>query len=132
MQKNKAYDLFIGMKQGTPSHGLPNDGGAVANSAAMQELTTAYITTMYFSALSNLCLQDALPDDMSQLDAEMPRLKIAFERTYADYMTAAKWLAEKGGEFIESSPARQYYDELLSMENEPVKDIPTFYATKNN
>jgi hypothetical protein len=114
--------LYGEIEPGASTKGLI-DSTTPQDHDAMQALTTAYITTMYFSALSNLSLQRYLPDDPAKLDEEMPRFKIVFNRTYADYTTAANWLAKNGGEFIQTSPAKQYYDELLGMED-VIVDLP--------
>lgn len=108
MPDNKLYELLAEISQNSPSHGLTNYGLASDDPRVMQGLTTAYITTMYHSALSNLQLQDIMPADID----ESPRLKIAFERTYADYIAAKKWLDINGGEFISNSPAKDYYKEV--------------------
>lgn len=125
---DKAYTLLLGeIAPDSPVGAIPSEGAATSDLRAMQELTTAYITTMYYSAFSNLHLQGLLPENMADIDTEMPRFKIAFNRTYADFTAAAAWLAENGGEYITSSPAKQYYDEVQAM-GEGVMDIPTAYS----
>jgi hypothetical protein len=114
---DKAYDLLIGINQSSPVRGLPGDGIVADDPAAMQALTTAYITTLYFSALSNLQMQNTVPVDID----EMPRLKIAFERSYADYIAAATWLAANGTEYIATSTAYAYYIEVMDMDKDSVK-----------
>lgn len=129
MPQDKVYKLMLGeIGPDSPVRGLPDSATAVDDPQAMQSLTTAYITTMYYSALSNLYFQGLLPADRAAIDAEMPRFKIAYERTYTDYTTASEWLAANGGEFIAASPAKQYYDEVRSMGEGVVMDIPTAYA----
>jgi hypothetical protein len=127
---DRPYILLGEITHDASSQGLPNNGTTSDSQHVTQELTTAYITTLYYSALSNLYIQSTLPDDISAVDAEMPRLKIAFERSYADFIIAAKWLAENGGEFIGTSTAKKYYDEVLGMEDNPIKDISTFYSQR--
>src|SRR5687768_15447147 len=122
--QDKVYKLLFGeIGPDSPEQGIPQDVVA-SDPQAMQALTTAYITTMYYSALSNLYLQGLLPKNMADLDGEMPRFKIAYNRTCADFTAAAKWLAENGGEFIATSPAKQYYDEVRAIQDS-VMDIPT-------
>ncbi len=111
-------------------HGLPGGGGDLGSQHAMQELATAYITTMYYSALANQYLQAALPNDIADLDNEMPRLRVAIERSYADFRLAASWLRANGGGYIDTSPAKQYYDEVLGLEDGSIKNIDTFYSRK--
>lgn len=123
------YQLLGQMKQGTSLYGLSNKEVNSKNNHTL-ELTTAYITTMYYSALSNLYIQSTLPNDIAEVDAQMPRLKIAFERSFADFTIASKWLEEKGGEFINTSPAKQYYDEVRGIGNNSIKNISTFYPQK--
>lgn len=127
---DRPYALLGQMEQGTSLQGLPGNGVTSDNQSVMQELTTAYITTMYYSALSNLYLQGALPDDIAEVDAQMPRLKIAVERSYTDFMVAANWLAENGGEFIDISTAKQYYNEVLGLDDGSIKDISAVYSRK--
>src|SRR5579863_928510 len=105
---DKTYSLLAEITQSSPSRGLTTHGVATNDPRVMQDLTTTYITTLYYSALSNLYIQNVLPEDIE----EMPRLKIAFERTYNDYHAAAKWLLENGGEYINTSTARWYYEEI--------------------
>ncbi len=134
MQPTKPADIPYGllgqMERDTPPQGLPGDQAASENQVATQDLTTAYITTLYYSALSNLYLQSRLPADIAKVDEENPRLKIAVERSYADFTLAAGWLAKNGGEFIGTSTAKPYYDEVIAMDNGSVKDIAAFYAQK--
>lgn len=127
LPQDKVYKLLLGeIGPDSPERGIPED--VVANGAqTMQTLTTTYITTMYYSALSNLYFQGLLPKNMADIDGEMPRFKIAYNRTYADFTAAAKWLAENGGKFITTSPAKQYYDEVRAVEGS-VMDIPTAYS----
>lgn len=115
--------LFGGIGPDSPVKGLVES----TNPETMQDLTTTYITTLYYSALSNLYLQGLLPKDIADLDNEMPRFKIAFERTYADFTAASKWLAENNT-LIESSPAKSYYEEIQGMGENVVMDIPTAYS----
>lgn len=121
-------DLLFNMGHDAMLHGLPGGGGSLASENALQELTTAHITTMYYSALANQYLQGALPDDVSVIDKEMPRLKIAVERSYTDFTLAANWLVLNGQDYIAGSPAKQYYDELTAMNDRTIKNIITFYA----
>lgn len=121
-------DLLFGLGHDASLHGLPGGGGSLDSQNTMQELATAYITTMYYSALANQYLQAALPDDAAKVDDEMPRLKIAVERSYTDFTLAADWLAKNGGEFISTSPAKQYYDEAQGLSKGSIKNIATFYS----
>lgn len=123
-------DLLFELGHDAVLHGLPGGGGSLDSHHAMQELTTAYITTMYYSALANQYLQGALPDDMAEVDAEMPRLRIAIERSYADFTLAANWLKANGGELISTSPAKQYYDEVTNSVHDSVKNIAALYVRK--
>jgi hypothetical protein len=124
---DKAYTLLLGeIGHDSPERGVPGDAAAIDDSESMQDLTTTYITTMYYSALSNLHLQGHLPENMADIDNEMPRFKIVYNRTYADFTVAAQWLS-KNGRFIETSPAKQYYDEVRAIESSVI-DIPTAYA----
>ncbi len=109
-------------------HGLPGGGGTLHGDHLMQELTTVYITTMYYSALANQYLQAALPDNISDVNEGMPRLRIAVERSYNDFTLAVIWLKANGGELIDKSPAKQFYDELLGLEEGSIKNITTFYS----
>lgn len=128
LPNDKVYKLLLGeIGPDSPDQGMSNDAIAIDDPRAMQDLTTAHITTMYYSALSNLYLQGLLPKDMADIDTEMPRFKIAYNRTYADFTAAARWLAENGGEFIAASPAEQYYDEVRAIEGSVI-DIPTAYS----
>ena len=122
-------DLLFELGHDALLRGLPNKGAADSEHA-LQEQTTAYITTMYYSALANQYLQSALPDDAAEIDDRMPRLKIAVERSYADFTAAADWLAKNGKEFIGTSPAKQYYDEALGLGGGSVRDIAGFYSQK--
>jgi hypothetical protein len=83
---------------------------------------------MYYCALANLYLQSILPGDSATVDAEMPRVKMAVERSYADFTTASSWLTAHGADFIPTSPAKQYYDEVLAMDAGSVKNIATVYS----
>lgn len=131
LPQDKVYKLLLGeITPDSTGQGIPDDKVALEDPRAMQNLTTAYITTMYYSALSNLYLQGLLPKDRADIDREMPRFKIAFNRTYADFTAAAEWLIENGGEFIAVSPARQYYDEVRAIEDS-VMDISTAYSQNN-
>lgn len=124
LPQDKVYKILFGeIGPDSPVKGLPDS----ADPQTMQDLTTAYITTLYYSALSNLYLQGLLPKDIAEIDNQMPRFKIAYERTYADFTAASKWLAENGT-FIETSPAKPYYDEIQGMGEDVVMDVPTAYS----
>jgi hypothetical protein len=129
---NDPYILLGEIGPGSSAQGLPSGGVATADERIMQGLTTVYITSMYYSALSNLYIQSVLPDDQARLDAEMPRLKTALGRSYFDFTAAAGWLAENGGEFIATSTAKHYYDEVLKIGKDTVKDISAVYAQRQN
>jgi len=122
------YQLLGQMEQGTSLHGLSNKEDRSKNNQDKLEITTAYITTMYYSALSNLYIQSTLPNDVAEVDTQMPRLKIAFERSFADFKTAAQWLSKNGKQYINESTAKQFYDEVISMEDDSIKDISGFYS----
>lgn len=129
MPKDKVYSLLLNqIGPDSPSQGLSGGLTGASDPQSMQDLTTVYITTMYYSALSNLYLQGLLPKDRAAIDNEMPRFKIVFDRTYADFTAAAEWLAKNGGEFIAASPAKQYYDEIRSIGESSIMDIPTAYS----
>lgn len=123
-------DLLFELGHDAVLHGLPGGGGSLDSRHTLQELTTTYIVAMYYSALANQYLLSALPDDIADVEDGMPRLKIAVERSYADFTLAADWLAKNGGEFIAASPAKQYYDEARSLGDGSIKNIATFYSTK--
>jgi hypothetical protein len=126
--EDKIYILLDELSPGSPAKGLQNtDGDSVVD---RQTLTDAYITTMYFSALSNLHFQTLLPENMDDIDNEMPRFNIAYGRTYADFTTAKNWLVKNGAEFIETSPAKAYYDEIQTMGFDHIMDIPTAYSSR--
>lgn len=128
LPNDKVYKLLLGeIGPDSPDRGLPVDAAISDDPQAMQELTTAYITAMYYGALSNLYLQGLLPKNVADIDNEMPRFKIAYSRTYADFTAAAKWLEKNGGTFIETSPAKSYYDEARAVEDS-IMDIPTAYS----
>ena len=124
---DRAYELLGQMTQGTPSQGLPTDD-VISSTQATQELTTAYITTLYYSALTNLYLQSTLPATLEEVDAERPRLRVAFERSYADFTASLSWLNKNGSEFIATSTAKHYYDEVSGMEENSITDIVSFYT----
>ena len=121
-----AYQLLGELTPTSPLEGLPV---ASDDQPATQDTTTLYITTMYYSAFANLFLQGILPADIADVDAERPRLKIAIERSYADYTTAATWLLAHDQDLISSSPAKSYYDEVQGLDKGAVKDIAAFYAS---
>ena len=109
------------------SHDSPTQGALGDGPDATQAVTNAFITTMFYSALSNLYLQSLLPSDAAEVDAQMPRVKIALERSFADFTQASTWL-EAHGELINSSPAKQYYQEVMGLGKESVKSMATFYV----
>lgn len=121
------YYLLEGIDQNSPSQGLTAQGLVIDDPRFMQSLTTVYITSMYYSVMANLHLQSVLPDDID----EAPRLKVAFERSYADYAAASKWLEENGSEFISTSTARWYYEEVAQMGSDRILDVTGFLAQKN-
>lgn len=97
---------------------------------ATQELTTAYIHTMYYSALSNLYLQSVLPDEIEKIEGQMPpRLEVAIERSYVDFNDAADWLAKNGTEFIDTSSAKQLYEEVHALSENVIVSVSTFLAS---
>lgn len=121
--QNKPYELLGHMERDTPPQGLLSEEPADAK----QALTTAYITTLYYSALANLYLQSMLPATLDELDGEKPRIKVGLNRSYADFTAAKQWLSNNGAEFIASSTAKHYYDEVSGMEENTVKDADLFY-----
>lgn len=127
-RQNRPYELLGQMSQGTPPQGLATDHLP----GATQELTTTYITTLYYSALANLYLQAALPNTLEELDAENPRLKIALSRSYMDFAAAQDWLNKNGGKFTVTSTAKHYYDEVQGMEENSIMDASLFYSQSHN
>ncbi|HET9411644.1 MAG TPA: hypothetical protein VFO38_02250 [Candidatus Saccharimonadales bacterium] len=109
------------------SHDSPTQGALGDESDAAQAATNAYITTMFYSALSNLYLQSLLPTDAAEVDAQMPRVKIALERSFADFTQASAWLGAHD-ELINSSPAKEYYQEVMRLQKGAVKNMRTFYT----
>jgi hypothetical protein len=127
--KDRVYTLLLSeIGPDSPEQGISGGKVTIDDPGAMQDLTTAYITTMYYSALSNLYFQGLLPKDRADIDGEMPRFKIAFNRTYADFTAAAEWLVKNGSTFIETSPAKQYYDEVCAIDRSSILDIPAAYS----
>ena len=92
------------------------------------ELTTANITAMYYAALANLYMQPTLPKTLEEVDAENPRLKIAFNRSYTDFVAARNWIEQNGTEFIAGSTAKSYFDEISDMEKSLIMNIDLFYS----
>lgn len=121
--EDKIYKLLGELGPTSPTKGLSDTDG----NETKQALTNTYITTMYFSALSNLYLQNLLPESVDDL---LPRFKIAYERSYADFTTAKNWLNKNGSGLIESSPAKAYYDEVYKMGVDLIKDLPTAFSSK--
>jgi hypothetical protein len=128
---NKPYELLGQMSQGTPPQGLPAEGSNSDDKHATQELTTAYIVALYYSALANLYLQSTLPKTLDELNAENPRLKIAFDRSYADFIAARRWVNKEGNGFITTSTAKHYYDEVLGMQDQAIMNTASFYVQSN-
>jgi len=128
-RQNRPYQLLGQMSPGTSPQGLPTTD--LSGDQNPQELTTTYITTLYYCALTNLYIQSALPDTLDELDAENPRLKIALDRSFADFTAAQKWL-DKHSDLIVSSTAKHYYDEISDMENDVVMDSSLFYSQSHN
>lgn len=124
----KPYLLLGELAQDSPLQGLSTDAAVAEDPRSIQELTTAYITSLYYSALSNLFTQSILPATLTEVNDEKPRLKIALNRSYTDFTTAAGWLAKNGGEFIATSPAKRYYDEVFGMDKDSIKDISGVYS----
>lgn len=116
------YQLLGQFNHDSPTQGTLNDEADAPQTAA-----TAYITTMFYSALSNLYLQSILPADAAEVDAQMPRIKIALERSFADFTRAVTWL-ENHNELVNSSPAKDYYQEVMGLEKGAIKNMATFYA----
>lgn len=113
--EDKIYQLLGELTSDSPTKGISvnssDDNG--------QLLTDLYITTMYYSALSNLYLQNFLPENIDDL---MPRFKIAFQRSYADFTCAKDWL-RTNTEYIGSSSVKAYYDEMQKMGVDNIKAI---------
>jgi hypothetical protein len=122
--ENIPYQLLGYMERDAPLVGL--SGNEMSDSYNLQNMTTTYVTTMYYAALSNLYLQNILPKEKTKVDDEMPRVKIALERSFTDFTRASAWL-KANGELIDSSPAKQYYDEVLGLGEDAVKNMSTFY-----
>ncbi|HEX8762127.1 MAG TPA: hypothetical protein VF733_00015 [Candidatus Saccharimonadales bacterium] len=120
------YQLLGHLDPASPLQGLSDK--EISNTA--QAVTTAYITTMYYSALSNLYLQSILPPTMAEVEAQMPRVKIALERSFRDFAQAASWLTAHN-ELINTSPAKEYYHEVMGLEQGAVKNMTTFYASED-
>lgn len=114
----------------TFANGLLNEGPTVRNAPAMQELTTLYIAVMYQSAITNILLQPMLPDDIGNLDSESPWVKVLIERSYSDFMVAATWVDANGGDHINTSTAKAYYDEIMGLEQGSVKDTASVYTSR--
>ncbi len=112
--EDKIYELLGELSPDSPTKGISG-----IDSDNNQSLTDLYITTMYFSALSNLYLQNFLSENTNDL---MPRFMIAFQRSYADFTSAKDWLSTNT-EYIESSSAKAYYDEVQGMGIDKIKTI---------
>lgn len=97
-------------------------------SSTPQAVTNTYITTMFYSALSNLYLQSILPPDAAEVDEQMPRVRIALERSFADFTQAATWL-DAHSDLVDSSPAKMYYQEVMGLDKGAVKNMAAFYAS---
>lgn len=117
------YQLLGQLDQTSPLSGLSDNETPIA----MQDATTAYITTMFYSALANLYLQSILPKTMTEVDDQMPRVKIALERSFSDFTKATKWLAAHE-ELINSSLAKPYYHEVIGLDKDAIKNIEIFYS----
>jgi hypothetical protein len=111
-QADETIVLLAQMVQTSLSQGLSNNGATTDNRQIMQELTTLYIAVFYHSAVSNIYLQNMLPDSMTEIDGELSWLKTFLDRSSADFSVAQSWLSENGGAYIESSSAKQYYAEM--------------------
>jgi len=112
------------------TNGLLGEGATVRNGAAMQEMTTLYIATMFHAAITNLLLQPILPADIGELESDSSWVKIAVERSFSDFMVAATWVDTNGGENINTSPAKAYYDEIMQLEAGSVKDTASVYSAR--
>lgn len=126
--EHKPYELLGHMVRGASRQGLPSEDFTSDDQQSLQALTNAYITTLYYSALTNLCLQTILPKTYDKVQAENPRLEIAFNRSYADFIAAERWLSKNGQECIATSPAKQFYDEVQGMDKAIIMDTAAFYA----
>lgn len=120
------YNLLGQMSNGAPLQGL-SDIVISQKDNELRHITTTYITTMYYSALSNLYIQTVLPENPGKVEAEMPRIKIALERSYNDYSLAKEWLKTNGENTIHESSAKVLYDEVLGMEEELIMNMESFY-----
>ena len=131
--QHRPYELLGHMSRDASLSSLPQlqENPAVAESPSL-ELTTMYITTMYYAALANLYMQSALPKTFEEVDAENPRLKIAFNRSYADFMAASQWLDKKGAKFVTDSAAKSYYDEVSGMGENMITNVDSFYSRNNS
>jgi len=113
------------------NNGIIGEGPTVRNAPAMQELTTLYIATLYHAALTNIVMQPNLPEDIGELELEdSVWQKTLVERSYADFMGAANWLTNNGGDYIATSTAKHYYDEIMGLNNDDVKDTASVYSAR--
>jgi|GEM_PF-3615041 len=72
---------------------------------------------------------------MAELEANSPWLKALTDRSSADFKVAKEWLDEHGANLIQSSSAKQYYDEIDSDVIDSVRDtfgVYSFPLDKNN
>jgi hypothetical protein len=132
-QADETYVLLAQVVQTTLSQGLASNGTTAANQQVMQELTTIYIAVLYYSALSNVYLQGAIPSEMTEaeLEQQSPWLRTLLDRSSADFFVANEWLNQNGGGYIESSTAKQYYQEMTDGEfTKVVKDTFGAFAQR--
>jgi|GEM_PF-2186596 len=124
----KQYEL-LGLMSRDALFGGQYDKG-VNEDEPTDDITTAYIQTMYYSALSNLYAQSALPDEIKIMDGDMPpRLSLALDRSYIDFNSAKSWLS-KNVSFINKSRSKLLYEEALELEKGMVINTKIFISAK--
>lgn len=124
----KQYEL-LGLMSRDALFGDQYDRG-VNEDEPTDDMTTAYIQTMYYSALSNLYAQSALPDEIKIMDGDMPpRLSLALDRSYIDFNSAKSWLS-KNVSFINKSRSKLLYEEALELEKGMVINTKIFISAK--
>jgi hypothetical protein len=119
-QIEKPYELLSYITREVMDN-LPIGKGQADDTPATPELVTDRIRIMYYSALVNLYVQRDLPVEIKAIGGDMPpRLEVTLKRSYADFTTAADWLSKYGGRFVDSSPAKQLYEEVSNIKKELV------------
>lgn len=130
-QADETTILLTQLISGAPfANGLLNEGPSIRNASAMQELTTLYIAVMYQAAITNILSQPLLPEDIGDLDVESTWVKVLIERSYSDFKVALTWIDAKGGDYISTSTAKAYYDEIMGLDQGSVKDTASVYSSR--